>query len=599
MQTGTDSQEPKPGQLALLALSEADRAALEKHQPNLPAPAKTTGPRRYKRGLEPTQAMLLPPKIEDYVATDSPVRAISAYVDSVDLSRLAFKNAGGGLKAGQPAYDPTDLLKLYLYGYLNRVRSSRRLEAECLRNLEVIWLIAGLRPGYHTLADFRKNNASALTAICKDFVQLCQELGLFGGKLIGIDGSFFNGDASHASVKTKKQLQAEVTALERDIERYQQELDAGDANEANQPSDGATTEETLAALQARADKKTSQIEQLESRGETQLSRTDPDARRLAKNGKKVTGYNVQTVIDDEHKLVLTHEVTNAGNDFGQLAPMIDQAQQVLAEGTEQAQPQEQEDAQKTPLEVLADAGYYTEADIAECEKKSVVIYVPIPDKHRAVSAKGRIPGTEFHYDADENVYLCPGNQKLQPEGRLTAKRGKLRQRYRSKKEQCKSCPLSARCLPEKGPTRQIYRSEHAEAVDRHRQHMSDSSGKMRQRAAICEHPFGTMKRWLGWDHFLVRGFEKVRGEMALLVTCYNLRRLLTLFGVNGFVAICEERRRKRQAQEQQAINGLSALLHVLIRVPQALRRRFLVVALFFSAPKRSTAERCSANVVAL
>jgi len=169
---------------------------------------------------------------------------------------------------------------------------------------------------------------SALTAICKDFVQLCQELGLFGGKLIGIDGSFFNGDASHASVKTKKQLQAEVAALERDIERYQQELDAGDANEANQPSDGATTEETLAALQARADKKTSQIEQLESQGETQLSRTDPDARRLAKNGKKVTGYNAQTVIDDEHKLVLTHEVTNAGNDFGQLAPMIDQAQQV-------------------------------------------------------------------------------------------------------------------------------------------------------------------------------------------------------------------------------------------------------------------------------
>ncbi|MDX2313636.1 MAG: transposase, partial [Gammaproteobacteria bacterium] len=282
-------QKPNPEQLMLLPAGDDECIAPGRQTPTAAGVSKAIRSRRYKRGPEAAQPMLLPPSVDDYVAADSPVRAIKAYVDTLNFKTLGFKNTEGELKAGQPAFDPADLLELYLYGYLNRVRSSRRLEAECVRNLEVIWLLNGLRPGYHTIADFRKNNADALKAANSTFVQLCRELELFGGKLIGIDGSFFNGDASHASVTTKTQLQAELEATKRDIERYQQELDDNDTAEADQPGDAVTSAEKLAALEARAKKKSQQIERLEKSGETQLSRTDPDARRLAKDGKKVTG----------------------------------------------------------------------------------------------------------------------------------------------------------------------------------------------------------------------------------------------------------------------------------------------------------------------
>ena len=216
--------------------------------------------RRYKKGSNEAQPLLLPPSVDDYVATDNPVRAIKVYVGTLNVKALGFKNVDDGLKAGQPAFDPADLLQLYLYGYLNRVRSSRRLAAECVRNLEVMWLLNGLRPGYHTIADFRKNNAGALKAANSHFVQLCRELALFGGKLIGIDGSFFNGDASHASVKTQRQLQSEPEATERDIERYQTALNDNDIHEADQPDDAVASAEKLIDLKARVKKKTEQIE---------------------------------------------------------------------------------------------------------------------------------------------------------------------------------------------------------------------------------------------------------------------------------------------------------------------------------------------------
>ncbi len=261
----------------LLPPGEDEFSAPARHATTM-AVAKAVRGRRYKQGADSAQPMLLPPNVDDYVAAGNPVRAIKAYVDTLDFEALQFNHAGGELTAGQPAFDPADLLELYLHGYLNRVRSSRRLEAECMRNLEVIWLLNGLRPGYHTIADFRKDNADALKAVNRDFVQLCRELGLFGGKLVGIDGSFFNGNASHASVKTKKQLEAELAATERDIERHQREFDHNDTAEADLPGDATASAERLDALKARARKKTEQLQQLDKDGETQLSRTDPDAR---------------------------------------------------------------------------------------------------------------------------------------------------------------------------------------------------------------------------------------------------------------------------------------------------------------------------------
>ena len=708
MQCSTDKPGPKSKgeQLSLLPEYDEADAATMAPTPIAAAVAQSIHSRRYKEGANPAQPLLLPPSVEDYITGDNPVRAIKAYVDTLDCGALKFKNSGGDLKAGQPAFDPADLLELYLYGYLNRVRSSRRLAAECVRNLEVIWLLNGLRPGYHTIADFRKDNAEALKAVNNDFVQLCHELGLFGGKLVGIDGSFFNGSASDGSIKTKKQLQTELAAIERDIERYQQEINSNDADENNVPDDADAcaeqlaaieahaqqipkasevtpiepaaddgeapvilaepghdpvcdnhktteissskeaaapqevqqactvaeqenrdgipapngdadpvyppvhdsndtaevsaansvdaTDEKLAALKASAEHKTSQIAQLEKSGETQISLTDSDARRLVKQGKKVTGYNVQTVIDGMHKLILTHEVTNAGNDFGQLIPMVKKAKDALAEAVARSLGPSQPTPLEQALTVLADAGYYTEADIAACEAESVIVYVPIPNKHRAVKAGGRLPGSEFHYDASQDAYVCPSGQTLVAIGKPHEKNGSLRQCYQSKTSQCAGCPQRAQCLPKKAPRRTIYRSEHADAADRHRKHMAaeDSAGKMRERAALCEHPFGTMKRWLGWDHFLVRGFKKVRGEMALLVNCYNLRRVMTILGVCGFIAYCEARKLRLEAERNSVT--LFALFSALFRRPQRLIRHFFHTADLSSAhnpPGQETALR--------
>jgi transposase len=297
MQATSEQSFTPPEQMALLTPEAEEGSGASEQAPSVADVSKRCSGRRYKQGLDTAQPMLLPPSVEDYVSKDNPVRAIRAYVDTLDLSAFDVQHAAGALSAGQPAYDPADLLALYLYGYLTRVRSGRRLQAECERNLEPIWLLRGLRPKYHTIADFRKHNAKALVAVNRDFVQLCRELGLFGGKLVGIDGSFFNGNASHASVKTDTQLKAELAAIERDIERYRQESEETDAAEANVADGERLTPEQLAELQARAERKREQIEQLDEAGETQLSRTDPDARRLSKNGRKVTGYNVQSVVD--------------------------------------------------------------------------------------------------------------------------------------------------------------------------------------------------------------------------------------------------------------------------------------------------------------
>jgi transposase len=517
--------------------------------------------RRYKQGTPRTQAMLLPPSVEDYVAADNPVRAIDLYVESLDLVALGFANAAGTLSAGQPAYRPADLLKLYIYGYLNRVRSSRRLQAECGRNLELIWLLGGLAPNDHTIADFRKDNAEALRATCRDFVALCAELGAIGGTQLGLDGSFFHGSASDASVTTAAQLAAELAALERDIERYHSELDGHDTEEASAPERARATAAALDELKARAERRRAQLKRLADTGETQVSNTDPDARRLRKNGQKVTGYNVQSVVDARHKLILAHEVTNAGNDLGQLVPMLAQAQAVLAERAaapseapaETAPSEGAPDvaAQPAPLEVLADAGYFTERDIAACETRGIRVYVPVPEaKGNSAERRGLLPTAEFRYDPERDRYDCPGGRTLERAGKPVVRNGALHRRYRSKAKVCAACPLAERCLSEKGTCREIERSEHAEAVERHRAHMQSeqAKAKMRERAALCEHPFGTLKRWLGWDHFLVRGFDKVRGEMALLVQCYNLRRLLVIFGIEGFLEACRQRRQARQAE---------------------------------------------------
>jgi transposase len=493
--------------------------------------------RPFKTGESREQASLLPARVEDYVGADNPVRAIESFVCALDLGKLGFRHADRGAEAmGQPPYDPADLLKLYLYGYINQVRSSRRLEREACRNLELIWLLKNLKPGYRTIANFRKENWQALKAVNRGFVLLVRELGLVGGAVVAIDGSFFHGDASKASIFTRKRLAEQVARLDLEIDAYGKSLEDNDAAEAKQPrnddqgdggsGDGADIGAKVAALMARRSRAQANLDQLEASGETQLSLTDPDARLLVKGGQGVAGYNVQAVVDDKHKLIVASEVVNDSSDVNQLHAMAKAAKEAL--DTE-------------ALQVLADEGYYSSTELKACEDDGIVAYVPPSEGRGRLKKQGRFSLEDFSYDGAADAYRCPAGALLRPmKGRWQNTSGRAEIRYTSRKAICGTCRLKTRCLSLKGLQRTIRRWEHEDVLDRHRARMQGASALMRRRSAIVEHPFGTLKCRAGYRHFLVRGFNKVRGEWSLMALCYNFTRVLNILGFEGFAASMEK-----------------------------------------------------------
>src|SRR5215510_8797654 len=491
--------------------------------------------RIFKTGISRDQASFLPARVEDYVDRDNPVRAIEAFVGALDLGKLGFRHAGSGGGAGQPPYDPADLLKLYLYGYTNRVRSSRALEREAGRNLELIWLMKHLVPGYRTIANFRRDNWKALKAANREFVLLMRELDLLGGEVVAIDGAFFDGNASKASIKTQRRLAKRLAEIEQEIEAYGAALEANDSAEAERPpaepdggggEGGGDVAQKVAALMAKRTALKADLAQLEESGQTQLSRTDADARLLAKNGQVVAGYNVQIAVDDKHKLIAASEVVNDGNDTGQLYTMAKAAKEELGVET---------------LTALADTGYYNGATLKDCEENGIVAYVPPVTRTARLEAQDRISHEEFAYDTEANVYRCPAGRLLSPTDGRKTNGNRIEIRYVSRKPDCDVCALRSRCLSAKTPTRTVYRWEHEAVLDRHRARMQDADAQMRRRAELAEHPFGTLKCRAGYRHFLVRGFDKVRGEWSLMALCYNFSRVLAIIGLDRLIAFFAER----------------------------------------------------------
>jgi transposase len=480
----------------------------------------------FKVGDNRDQASLLPARIEDYVGPDNPVRAIESFVCALDLAKLGFRHADRGAEeAGQPPYDPADLLKLYLYGYINRVRSSRRLEREACRNLELIWLLKNLKPGYRTIGNFRKENWAALKAANRSFVLLARELELVGGNIVAIDGSFFHGDASKASIFTRKRLKEQLAKLDKDIEAYRKSLDDNDAAEARKPGknrgNGSRGDigAKVAELMAKRSRAAADLARLEESGETQLSKTDPDARLLVKSGQGIAGYNVQAVVDDKHKLIVASEVVNDSSDVGQLHAMAKVAKDALEAET---------------LQALADEGYYNSSELKACEDDGIVAYVPVPEVRQPKD--GRFGLKEFSYDPAANVYSCPAGELLRPiDGRWQNTSGRTEIRYASRPKACRTCPLKERCLSPKALVRTIGRWEHEDVLERYRARMQGADELMRRRSALVEHPFGTIKCRAGYRHFLVRGFNKVRGEWSLMALCYNLSRVINILGLERFM----------------------------------------------------------------
>jgi transposase len=484
--------------------------------------------RRYKTGIDRQQGFLLPASVEEYVSEENPVRAIDAYIESLDLGSLGFTNTRGELTAGQPSFPPQALLKLYLYGYLHRVRSSRQLEQECQRNLEVIWLMQGLRPVYKTIANFRKDNLKGIQAVNRDFVQLCKDLDLFGRELVAIDGSFFRGNVGKKSIYTEDHLKKTLKKIEQHIDGYLHEMEEADAAEAEQESaEKGQLQEKLAQLKERQQAYQERLQKLQASGEKQLAEVDEDARLLSKKGSgMIAGYNVQTVVDEKHKLIVTAEVTQEANDQRQLEPMALEAKAVL---------------EVEELKAATDGGYFNAVQIKNCLDAKITPYVPEPDKTAQVRQQGRFGREAFSYQPDNDTFLCPAGKVLKY--KTTHLKGEKKMRkYASQAKVCAQCPLKDQCLPPKTPYRQLARWEHEAVIESHRERMHQEGREMMAtRACLAEHPFGTLKRWCGSSHFLLRGLAKVRAEMNLLMFAYNFKRVLHILGQEGFRKVCLQR----------------------------------------------------------
>jgi transposase len=450
-------------------------------------------------------------------------------VDTLDLAALGFAlTVPNPTAAGQPPYPPSALLKLYVYGYVNRLRSSRVLERECRRNLEVIWLERGFQFSHQTIADFRKRNAKALRQVHADFIALCKGLNLLGGKRVGVDGSHFNGNVSDKSFRSLGSLARDIDKLEQQAAKWLEDMDAADREEFDAPSrdPGLPAKlEKLKALQALKKAKEAELKALEESGETQRSATDPDARQLNKRGQKTAGYNVQIVVDGLHKLIVADEVVQDGNDLNQLHPMLSQAK--IAMGVDD-------------IEGMGDKGYFNIAQIAACERDGITVHVPEPDKGGRQRQEGRFVQGDFAYEAETDTYRCPAGQVLCKSGEPRLKGGSRVQCYACSAAHCRECPLKKDCITAKSDRREIHRSEHEAVLERHRKRMEANPGHSRTRSALVEHPFGTLKCRAGWNHFLVRGLTKVRGEWSLMALAYNFTRVLNILGLQAFRDYCAQ-----------------------------------------------------------
>jgi transposase len=470
-------------------------------------------------GQSREQSEMFPTILEDYIGAENPVRVIDAFVDSLDLLSLGFEKAETK-ETGRPPYHPGDLLKLYLYGYMNRLRSSRQLERATHQNVELLWLLRKLTPDFKTIADFRKDNLAALKGVCREFTLLCKRLQLFGGETIGIDGSKFAAVNHNRRVYTKKQLQEMHASLEKQIGEYFTLLETEDKRESGVPVlTKGQIESCIEHLHAHRVAIESLEKAMDAAGVTQHATTDEDSQMMRTgHGGKDMSYNVQIAVDSKHKLIVDADVTNDTNDLHQLSRMALRAKETL--GVEE-------------FEAIADAGYYKSGEIHRCEKNGIICYVPEPEKSQN-KKDGLYTNKDFRYDAEQDCYHCPAGQSL-------TKRGSFVKGNRNMTEYgtsaCHGCLVRSACTHKKHGGRRIYRWEHESIVDALRERMEQHPEKMQLRKELVEHPFGTMKQWMGHGSFLMRGLEKVSTEFSLTVLAYNIKRVLSILGVNRLIAV--------------------------------------------------------------
>src|SRR5947209_3251428 len=438
-------------------------------------------------GHDRSQTLLLPESLDDYVGADNAVRFIDAFVDGLDLAELGFARVQSK-ETGRPGYAPTDLLKLYIYGYLNRIRSSRRLEAEAHRNLEVIWLLRHLKPDFKTIADFRRNNRNAFRPVFRQFVLLCRQLNLFGGELLAVDGTRIKAVNNKDRNFTRASLTEFIKVADAKLDDYLQRLDTSDA--AEQGAGGSRVKnlaEKVAAISERRKRCQEMLAQLDQTGEDQISLTDPDSRAMAAHTKVAVGYNVQVAVDTKHKLIVEQQVTNQVIDMGLLTETAEPAKEIL--GVER-------------IAVVADRGYFKIEDIEAREKAGMEPYVPRPQRGPSVSA-GLFRKDEFRYDPESDTLLCPGGQRLQPYSSSFLR--KLKKINYANRQACRNCPIRSRCT--RNTFRSVSRLENEAVLDRMQARIAQRPEILERRRETVEHPFGTSKQWMNQGALLMLGLD--------------------------------------------------------------------------------------------
>lgn len=472
--------------------------------------------KRFVEGQDRRQVALLPDCVDDYVGEDNPVRAVEAFVEELDLAGLGF--AGVVPEAtGRPSYHPATLLKIYLYGYLNRIASSRRLERETQRNLELMWLTGRLMPDFKTIADFRRDNGPAIQATCRQFVLLCRQLNLFSEAVVAIDGSKFKAVNNRDKNYTPAKLRSRIEQIEASIARYLSAMDAADRHEGDvAQAKSARLKEKIAVLRTQVQQFRAMEEAVRAAPDQQVSLTDPDARSMATSGKGtgIVGYNVQAAVDAKHHLIVAHEVTNVGSDRAQLSKMAQQARDAGGYKT---------------LTVIADRGYFKNEEILACDQAGMTPLVPKPLTSGA-KAEGRFGKQDFVYIPEDDVYRCPAGERLT--WRFDrVEDGQLLRHYWT--TACQGCVIKTRCTT--GQERRIKRWEHEAVIDAMQERLDRTPDAMRIRRQTVEHPFGTLKAWMGATHFLTRGLKRVSTEMSLQILAYNLKRVISIIGVGGLL----------------------------------------------------------------
>lgn len=474
----------------------------------------------YIEGTDRNQTMMFPPALDDYVDKTNPVRVIAAFLEALDFEEMGFERAKPAA-TGRPGYDPRKMMGLFLFGHMNRMRSSRRLERECGRNVEVMWLMEGLKPDFKTISDFRRDNGVGIKQVVVKFRLWATEMGLFGRETVAIDGSKFKAVNSVDRNYTKNKLEGRIKRETAKIEKYLKEMDETDkAEDAEEGDERKLSAEELkkkiAGIKEYLEKHKEQLKELNASGEKQVSKTDTDSRLMKTARGMDVCYNVQAVVDSKNKLIVDYEITNDGNDLQQLGNMAKKAKETL---------------EVEELTVLADNGYYDAGAVKECEDARIKVYIPITESSTA-NRNGVFPQERFKYEKDRDVYICPEGEELTRRGQEES-HGKKYNVYRT--NACKTCPIRLQCTTSKKLGRKMRRWVHVDVVNRQRERNRSYPDAMKERKKLSEHPFGTIKRAMDTGYFLLKGKTKVSIEMGLTTLAYNMKRVINILGVEAMI----------------------------------------------------------------